>query len=130
MAGVGQNQLAVGAEPGGLAGGEAFAAGEDAVEGFEDLGGAALRGAAQRAHQHGDVHGGLQALAGHVADDHQQAAVGRRLHVEEVAAHLVGGVVDGINFEARGFLSFSRGIISSCTLRAAASSLEARSWSR
>jgi hypothetical protein len=52
------------------------------------------------------------------------------LHVEEVAAHLVGRVVDRVHLEAGSFELFSWGIISSCTLRAAASSLEARSWSR
>jgi len=51
-------------------------------------------------HEHGDVHGGLQAFAGHVADDYQQSASRRGLHVVEVAADLIGRVVDGIHFEA------------------------------
>ena len=102
VAGVGQHQFAVGAEPGRLAGGEALAAGEHAVERFEDSGRAALRGTAHGAHKHGDVHGGFEALAGHVAEDDQQATVFGGLDVEEVAAHFVGGIVDGIDFKARG----------------------------
>ena len=60
-----------------------------------------FRCAAQRTHEHGDVHGRLQAFTGDIADDYQQPAAGRGLHVVEVAAHLVGRVVDGVHFKAR-----------------------------
>ena len=100
MAGVGDDHLAIGGQPDGLAGGKAFGSGEDAVQGLEDFGGAALVGAAQCAHQEGDVHGGFQALAGHVANHDQQAVVARGLHVKEIAAHFVGRAVNGVDFEA------------------------------
>ena len=59
--------------------------------------------AAQRAHHHGDVHGRLEAFAGHVADDDQQAAVGRGFDMVEIAADLVGRSVDGIDLESGSF---------------------------
>ena len=103
VAGVGQHQLPFGAEPGGLAGGKALAAGQHAVQGGQNLRRASFRGPAQRSHQHGDVHRRLQPLAGHIADHNQQSAVACGLHVEEVAAHLRGRIVDRLHLEAWGF---------------------------
>ncbi len=101
MAGVGDDHFAIGTEPDGLAGGEAFGSGEDAVQGFEDFGGTALVGAAQRAHQERDVHGGFEAFAGHIADHDQDALVAHGLHVKEIATHFVGRAVNGVDLESR-----------------------------
>jgi len=51
-------------------------------------------------------------VAGDVADDDEQSAVAGGLDVEEVAADLGGGVVDGVDSKP-GVTSCSWGIISS-----------------
>ena len=61
---------------------------------------------AQHAQQHGNIHGRLEALAGHVAQHHQQSAVGGGLHVVEVSAHFVGRGVDRFHLETRSFELF------------------------
>jgi len=108
MAGAGDYQFAVGREIGDLAGGEAGTADENLVESVEELGGVGLRRAAERAHEHGDVHGRLQAVAGYVADDDEQAAVAGGLDVEEIAADFSGWGVDGVDVEAWGLRGFTR----------------------
>src|SRR5208337_3259028 len=77
-----------------------FGSSQDAIQGFEDFGGAALAGAAQRAHEEGHIHGGFQPFAGDVANDHQHAVETRGFQVKEIAAHFVGRTVDGIHLEA------------------------------
>ncbi len=100
MAGIGDDHFAIGGEPDGLAGGEAFGSRQDTVQRFEDFGRASFLGAAQSAHQKRDVHGCLEALAGYVADNDQHAVEARCLHVEEIAAHFIGWAVDGVDLES------------------------------
>src|ERR1022692_4007636 len=94
MAGIRYHELTIGAEPGGLTSCEAVAADQYAIQGVENLRRTSFRSASQRTHQHGDVHGGLEPLAGHVADYDQQAAITCRLHVEKVAAHFIRGAIN------------------------------------
>ena len=58
------------------------------------------RSAADGADEDGDQHGGGQALSGDIADDEEQPAAGVGQDLEEVAADLLGGLVDGFDAEA------------------------------
>lgn len=51
---------------------------------------------AEGAGEHGDGHGGFEALAADVADGEEFAAVGEGEDLVEVAADLLGGLVEGV----------------------------------
>ena len=63
---------------------------------------------AERAHQQRDGHGRGHALAAHVANDDEHAAVLGSNDLKEIAAHLARRIVHSLNLEARDRRHFVR----------------------
>jgi len=101
MAGVGDGDKAVGGDAGDESGGEAAAAAAD--EALVEIGKQFGRGfgvfgnATDGADENGDEHGSGETFAGDIAQDEEHAAIVVGKYLEEVAADLLGGLIDGID---------------------------------
>src|SRR5271170_7271232 len=99
MAGAGDDDLSVGGEVCGFAGGEAGAADQNLIQPGKKFCGFRQRTTPERAHEHGDIHGCLEAVTCDVANDNQQSAVIGGLDMEEIASYFCSRVVDRVDME-------------------------------
>ena len=99
MTSVGDDHLAIEAEPDGLAGGKAFGSGEDAVEGLQEfwrgLRSWVRRNAPMRRETFMAAFRPLPATSPMTTE----AVIARGLHMKEIAADFVGRAVDGVDFK-------------------------------